>query len=87
MASKYDWKSRCLAAITISILQHKISSIAVKYGGELVQQWVVNFYLQVEANNLNYIRTQQDNQKGEQYQAFADHLTNTENTEDTWFLY
>ncbi|CAI9740520.1 Hypothetical predicted protein [Octopus vulgaris] len=74
----------------ISMLQHKISLTAVRdnefnpllHGGKLFQQWVVDSYLQVEAYNLNFIRTQQNHLKVEQHQGFADHLTNAGNTED-----
>ncbi|XP_029651252.1 uncharacterized protein LOC115224483 [Octopus sinensis] len=74
----------------ISMLQHKISLTAVRdnefnpllNGGKLFQQWVVDSYLQVEAYNLNFIRTQQNHLKVEQHQGFADHLTNAANTED-----
>ena len=45
----------------ISMLQYKVAQTAVQpgifnpilYGGKLFQQWVVDSYLQVEANNLN----------------------------------
>ncbi|GBM15989.1 hypothetical protein AVEN_108587-1 [Araneus ventricosus] len=40
--------------------------------GKLTQQWIVGSYLQVEANNLNFIRTHQQLLRTELYQGFAD---------------
>ena len=42
--------------------------------GKLSQQWSVNSYLQVEANNLNYIRQNQQQLRPEQYQGLAEHF-------------
>jgi hypothetical protein len=51
----------------VSLLQSKIAQISVRsgvfnpilYGRKLFQQWVVDSYLQVEANNLNFIKQNQ----------------------------
>lgn len=45
------------------MLQYKIAQISIKkdtfnpilYAEKLFQQWVIDSYLQVEANNLNFI--------------------------------
>lgn len=44
--------------------------------GKLTQQWLVDSYLQVEANNLNYNRQHQQQLRAEQYQGLADHVAN-----------
>ncbi|GBM13515.1 hypothetical protein AVEN_82786-1 [Araneus ventricosus] len=44
--------------------------------GKITQQWIVDSYLQVEANNLNFIRTHQQQLRTELYQGLADHLEN-----------
>ena len=46
------------------MLQHKVSQIAVRdeefnpilHGGKLFQQWAVDSHLQVEANNLDFVK-------------------------------
>lgn len=51
----------------MSLLQFKIAQTRVclnefnpiVHGGKLIQQWIVDSHLQVEANNLNYIRQSQ----------------------------
>lgn len=51
----------------VSMLQYKIAQVAIRsnkfspilYGGKLFQQWIIDSYLQVEANNLNYIKCNQ----------------------------
>ena len=47
----------------VSMLQFKVAQTAIRNefnpiigAGKLAQQWLVDSYLQVEANNLNYIR-------------------------------
>src|SRR5277367_1134074 len=47
----------------VSIMQFKASQTAIRddfnpimNAGKLTQQWLVDSYLQIEANNLNYIR-------------------------------
>ncbi|GBL87106.1 hypothetical protein AVEN_218793-1 [Araneus ventricosus] len=44
--------------------------------GKLTQQWIVDSYLQVEANNLHFIRTHQQHLRTELYQGLADYLEN-----------
>ncbi|GBO29327.1 hypothetical protein AVEN_184183-1 [Araneus ventricosus] len=44
--------------------------------GKLRQQWIVDSYFQIEANNLNFIRTHQQQLRTELYQGLADHLEN-----------
>jgi hypothetical protein len=67
----------------VSMLQFKAAQTssrtdfnAVMSGGKLTQQWLVDSYLQVEANNLNYIRQNQQHLRAEQYQGLADHVAN-----------
>lgn len=68
------------------MLQHKVSHTAIRddfnpilHGGKLFQQWAVDSYLQVEANNLNFIRSQQHTLRVEQYHGLADYLNNAAN--------
>ncbi|GBO20141.1 hypothetical protein AVEN_35894-1 [Araneus ventricosus] len=42
--------------------------------GKLTQQWIVGSYLQVEANNLNFIRTHQQQLRTVLWHRLADHL-------------
>ena len=72
----------------ISMLQYKVAQISIQSnkfnpilsGGKLFQQWVVDSYLQVEANNLNYIKTNQKKLRVEQYKGLIDYL-NIQTTE------
>ena len=73
----------------ISMLQYKVEQTAVRRGvfnpilnaGKLFQQWAVDSYLQVEANNLNYIKYHQLALKVEQYKGLQDHLSNLAESE------
>lgn len=66
----------------VTMLQWKVAQIAVRvnrfnailHGGKLLQQWAVDSYLQMEANNLNFIRNQQGHLRVEQYRGLMDHL-------------
>ena len=65
------------------MLQFKAAMTAIRddfnpimSAGKLTQQWLVDSYLQVEANNLNYIRQNQKRLRAEQYQGLADHVAN-----------
>ena len=66
----------------ISLLQWKVAQIAIRvnrfnpilHGGKLFQQWAVDSHLQVEANNLNFIRNQQSRLRVEQYRGLMDYL-------------
>ncbi|GBO30408.1 hypothetical protein AVEN_149795-1 [Araneus ventricosus] len=65
--------------ITVTLLQYKSALTAVIddfnpiiTAGKLTQQWIVNSYLQVEAYNLNFIRTHQQQLRTEFYQGLAD---------------
>lgn len=67
----------------ISMLQFKVAQTAVRdefnpviHAGKLTQQWLVDSYLQVEANNLNYIRFNQKNLRTELYKGLMDHMEN-----------
>lgn len=67
----------------VSMLQFKAAQTSIRTdfnaimsGGKLTQQWLVDSYLQVEANNLNYIRQNQQHLRAEQYQGLADHVAN-----------
>jgi Helitron helicase-like domain at N-terminus len=65
------------------MLQFKTAQTAIRdsfnpiiSAGKLFQQWCVDSYLQVEANNLNFVRYQQSKLRSELYQGLADHLAN-----------
>jgi Helitron helicase-like domain at N-terminus len=65
------------------MLQHKVAQTAIRpnfnpiiSSGKLFQQWVVDSYVQVEANNLNFIRNNQTQLRSENYQGLMDHLAN-----------
>ena len=66
----------------VTMLQWKVAQTAVRvnsfnpilHGGKLFQQWAVDSYLQVEANNLNFIRGNQAALRVEQYRGLMDHL-------------
>ncbi|XP_063781333.1 LOW QUALITY PROTEIN: uncharacterized protein LOC134929683 [Pseudophryne corroboree] len=67
----------------VTMLQYKAALTAIRdefspimYAGKLTQQWLVDSYLQVEANRLNYIRHNQKRLRAEQYQGLADHVAN-----------
>ncbi|XP_065322969.1 uncharacterized protein LOC135930111 [Gordionus sp. m RMFG-2023] len=67
----------------ITMLQFKISRLAIRanifnpilYAGRLFHQYVVDSYLQVEANNLNYIKFNQSKLRVEEYSGFMDHIS------------
>ena len=68
----------------ISILQYKVTQTAIRdyfnpvmRAGKLTQQWIVDSYLQVEANNLNFINKKQDKLRVESYQGLMDYLADT----------
>ncbi|GBL82070.1 hypothetical protein AVEN_50632-1 [Araneus ventricosus] len=63
----------------VTMLQYKSALTAVIddfyliiTAGKLTQQWIVDSYLRVEANNLNFIRTHQQQLRTELYQGLAD---------------
>ncbi|XP_063794712.1 LOW QUALITY PROTEIN: uncharacterized protein LOC134949961 [Pseudophryne corroboree] len=67
----------------VGMLQYKAALTAIRdefspimSAGKLTQQWLVDSYLQVEANRLNCIRHNQKRLRAEQYQGLADHLAN-----------
>jgi len=47
------------------------------HGGKLFQQWIVDSYLQVDANNLHFLRTQQKKLRAETYKGLMDYLLTT----------
>ncbi len=52
----------------------------IHYGGKLFQQYLVDAYVKMEGNNLEYIRTNQKKLRVEQYKGLMDHLnTRAEN--------
>ena len=71
--------------VNVTMLQHKAAQTAIRDGkfnsvmraGKLTQQWVVDSYLQVEANNLNFIRQHQAQLRVELYQGLHDHMENS----------
>lgn len=67
----------------VSMLQFKVAQTAIRNefnpiisAGKLTQQWIVDSYLQVEANNLNFVRYKQNKLRAELYQGLADHVAN-----------
>ncbi|GFY37561.1 helitron_like_N domain-containing protein [Trichonephila inaurata madagascariensis] len=46
----------------------------ILYGGKLMQQYVVDFYVKVEGNSLNFIRHNQRTLRVEPYLGLADHV-------------
>ena len=69
--------------VNVTKLQYVASQTAIREGfnprisaGRLSQQWIVDSYLQVEANNLNFIRQHQQQLRAELYQGLADHIEN-----------
>ncbi|GBM09783.1 hypothetical protein AVEN_101821-1 [Araneus ventricosus] len=65
--------------VNVTILQYKSALTVVLddfnpiiSAGKLIRQWIVDSYLQVEANNLNFIRTHQQQLRTELYQGLAD---------------
>ncbi|XP_014790440.1 uncharacterized protein LOC106883814 [Octopus bimaculoides] len=80
-------KNRANSRQNVTMLQHKVSLTPVRdggfnpviHGGKLFQQKAVDSYLQVEGNNLDFVRTHQHRLKVEQYHGIADHLQNAVN--------
>ncbi|GBN05230.1 hypothetical protein AVEN_135336-1 [Araneus ventricosus] len=69
--------------VIVTMLQYKSALTAVRNdfnpiirAGKLTQQWIIDSYLQVEAYNLNFIRTHQQQLRTEINQGLADHLEN-----------
>ncbi|GBN76709.1 hypothetical protein AVEN_209575-1 [Araneus ventricosus] len=69
--------------VNVTMLQYKSALTAVRddfnpiiSAGKLTQQWIVDSYLLVEANNLNFIRTHQQQLRTKLYQGLANHLEN-----------
>lgn len=69
-----------------SMLQYKAAQTAIREtfnpvmnGGKLTQQWLVDSYLQVEANNLNFIRQNQEGLRKESYGGLKKYLENQAN--------
>jgi hypothetical protein len=73
----------------VSLLQYKVAQLSVRegvfnpilYGRKLFQQWVVDSYLQVEGNNLNFIRQNQKKLRVDYYKGLIDFVAcGTSNT-------
>jgi hypothetical protein len=69
--------------VNVTKLQYVAAQIAIRdsfnpqiSAGKLSQQSLVDSYLQVEANNLNFVRQHQQQLRTELYQGLADHLDN-----------
>lgn len=69
--------------VRTKVLQYKSALTAIRANfnplmsaGKLTQQWLVDSYLQVEANDLNFARTKQKQLRAELYQGLADHVEN-----------
>ncbi|GBN53617.1 hypothetical protein AVEN_120632-1 [Araneus ventricosus] len=70
-------------SVNVTMLQYKAALTALRdefnpiiSAGKLTQQWIVDSNLQVEANNLNFIRTYQQQLRTELYQGLTNHLEN-----------
>jgi hypothetical protein len=50
--------------------------------GKLSQQYIVDAYVKIEGNRLNYIRMNQQNLRIENYRGLMDHVHNMTETED-----
>ncbi len=69
---------------TVTMLQFKVAHLAVRDGyfnpvlraGKLSHQWIVDSYVQVEANNLHFIKFNQKKLRAEIYQGVADFVAN-----------
>ena len=48
----------------------------VLYGGSLTQQFIVDSYVKVEANRINYLKTHQNDLHVAQYNGLMDYITN-----------
>ena len=79
----YDGAQINQARTNITKLQYPAAQTAITdrfnpqiNAGKLTQQWIVDSYLQIEANNLNFIRQHQKQLRAELYQGLADHLKN-----------
>src|SRR5277367_5278029 len=79
----YEGAQSNRSRVNVSMLQYKAALTAVRAdfnprisAGKLTQQWIVDSYLQVEANNLNFIRQNQKQLRTELYQGLADHMEN-----------
>lgn len=73
----------------ISMLKWKTSQLAITdnfnpllHCGTLLQQWIIDSYINIESNNLNYFRLNQKKLKIESYKGLMDHLNNIENERD-----
>ena len=75
--------------VNTSILQFKSAQIQVREGafnalhcsGRLFQQWLIDSWLQIEGNNLNYIKYSQKNLRAENYNALRSDAQNQTNGE------
>jgi hypothetical protein len=81
----YEGVQKNKIRINVTMLQYKAALLAIRgdfnpilSGGKLTQQYIVDSYLQVEANNLNFIRTRQNKLRTELYQGLADHVEQQE---------
>ena len=94
---EYGWKSQMShnaerasgTRNVVTMLQFYAHRLAVRelfspifYGGKLFQQYVVDAYLRVEANNLNYIKQNQTKLRVDSYQGLMDHLQTRAENED-----
>jgi hypothetical protein len=46
--------------------------------GKLTQQFIVDAYVKIEGNNLNFVKQQQSKLRVEQYRGLMDHIINSE---------
>lgn len=66
------------------MLQYKIAQVAIRedafnpilYAGKIFQQWIIDSYLQVEANNLNFIKLNQNKLRVDYYKGMMDYVNN-----------
>ena len=77
----YPGYRRNRVRVKASMLEYKSALAAIRdnfspvlHAGKLTQQWLVDSYLQIEANNLNYVKFQQKKLRAELYNGLADFI-------------
>ena len=87
-AGEYGWQAdmphklnRTANRNTVTHMQFYAYRLAIRsafspifHGGKLFQQYIVDSYLRVEANRLNFVKTQQSQLRVDSYQGLMDHI-------------
>ena len=53
----------------------------ILHAGRLTQQYIVDSYVKMEANRLNYLKTNQPKLRVDKYSGFVDHIHGDENAQ------